>query len=413
VTGDRRGDRVIDDTFDRPAPDRPIADFVLRHVHERGPITVAAFMDLALYNPACGYYATSPRRSGRRGDFVTSVDVGSLFGDLLEIQIAEMADMLAEAPAAKAEAFRPDARRQRPAAPDFDLVEAGAGSGTLSSDILRAARQRNPALYARTRLHLVETSPAARAAQRETLGDLAERLASSGDQVPAFDGVLVANELLDALPVHQVVMRESGLKEIYVASRDGQLGTIEGPPSSQALAEYLDRLGVRLEPGWRAEIGLRAVSWVHNAARRLGRGFLIFLDYGHSARELYSVTHSQGTLTTFDRHVASDPALASTPAWLRRPGQQDITAHVDFTSVEQAAHEEGLVTLGFLDQTYFLMGLFQPDLEPGLLATDSDRRAFKTLTMPGGLGSTHKVLVLGKNIGTPRIRGCSFRTRLT
>src|SRR6185436_13247722 len=148
----------------------------------------------------------------------------------------------------------------------------------------------------------------------------------------------------DAFPVHQVVMREDGLKEVYVAAttavapgfqpRDrgperAALRTIEGPLSTSALQEYIDRLGVALEPGWRAEINLRAVDWIRDAARRLRRGFIVLIDYGHEARELYSPTHSAGTLTAFARHQSSGPESApDAPAWLRHPGDQDLTAHV-------------------------------------------------------------------------------------
>jgi SAM-dependent MidA family methyltransferase len=206
---------------------------IVDSVRERGPLTVAAFMELALYHPELGYYARAARRSGRAGDFFTSVDVGPLFGELLEVQLADMADLLAHAPAA-------------PPSPVFDLVEAGAGNGRLSADILNAARSRDPALYQRTHLHLVERSPAARALQRQTLGEDADKLTSAAADLPAsFEGVLLANELLDAMPVHQLVMRPDGLREVYVAASTGeQLTTREGPPSTPALAAYLERLHI-------------------------------------------------------------------------------------------------------------------------------------------------------------------------
>jgi SAM-dependent MidA family methyltransferase len=167
---------------------------------------------------------------------------------------------------------------------------------------------------------------------------------------------------------------------------------------------------VTLEPGWRVEINLRAVEWIRDAARRLQRGFLILIDYGHEARDLYSASHSAGTLTTFARHHSEGPeSSAERPAWLQHPGDQDLTAHVDFTSVRAAAEAEGLTTIAFLDQTYFLLGLVD-----GLELDDlKARMALKTLVMPGGLGSTHKVLILGKGVGTPALRGCSFRVRIT
>ncbi|HEV3140210.1 MAG TPA: SAM-dependent methyltransferase [Vicinamibacterales bacterium] len=367
-------------------------------MRERGPMTVAAFMDLALYDPKLGYYARAARRSGRAGDFFTSVDVGPLFGQLIEIQIAEMFQRLQTS----------DFRLQ-----SFDLVEAGAGNGRLAADVLRAARERDPDLYGAVRLHLVEESAEARADQRETLGDVIDRLASSEATLPSsFEGVLVANELLDAIPVHQVIMREDGLREVYVtglATGDWRLATIEGPVSTPRLTEYLEALAVRLEPGWRAEINLRAVEWIRDAARRLRRGFMILIDYGHEARELYSASHSSGTLTTFCGH-RSEGADRPSPSWLQNPGRQDVTAHVDFTSVRAAAEAEGMRTIGFLDQTYFVMGLL-----PSLANPQSAIRnpQLKTLMLPGGLGSTHKVLILGKGVGTPALAGCSYRIRVT
>jgi len=421
-----------------PNPHSRLVDII----RDRGPMTVAEFMDLALYDPELGYYARAAQRSGRAGDFFTSVDVGPLFGELLEVQLAEMAAVL-RATAEVAENAEKDQQHSALSARSavaFDLVEAGAGNGRLSADILRAARERDRAFYDSIQLHLVEASAEARAAQRTTLGDLVERLASSSPSLPSsFDGVLIANELLDALPVHQVVMREDGLREIYVETSVARpcpevhrgervaLRTIEDTPSTPALAEYLVRLGVELQPGWRVEISLRAVEWIRNAARRLRHGFIILIDYGHDARELYSPSHAAGTLTTFHGHrsVGSESS-AATPAWLQSPGEQDITAHVDFTSIRVAAEEEGLQTLGFLDQTYFLLGLIGDSWSANADGSSAEangwsakalaeRRtgALKTLVMPGGLGSTHKVLIFGKGVGTPTLRGCSYRMRVT
>ncbi|HEY2149361.1 MAG TPA: SAM-dependent methyltransferase [Vicinamibacterales bacterium] len=369
-------------------------------------------MDLALYHPAFGYYARAARRSGRAGDFFTSVDVGPLFGELLEVQIAEMAGILR---ATNDSIGEEDDRRP------VDLIEAGAGNGRLSADILRAARRRDPGLYNSLSVHLVEASAEARRDQPASLADVAPRLASSSDTLPtAFEGILVANELLDAFPVHQVVMREGGLRETYVEpafqdrrgdSEEIGLETLEAEPSTPALAAYLDRLGVTLEPGWRVEINLRALDWISDAARRLTRGFIIIIDYGHEAAELYSPTHSAGTLTTYASHRSSGPE-SLTPGWLQRPGEQDITSHVDFTSVRVAAEGAGLTTVGFLDQTYFLLGLLNA---AGLRTFDElkDRLALKTLLMPGGLGSTHKVMIFSKNVEPSALQGLSFAVRVT
>jgi SAM-dependent MidA family methyltransferase len=292
----------------------------------------------------------------------------------------------------------------------------------LAADILRAARRDDPALYDRIKLHLVEASDRARAAQALVLDDVADRLASSGPTLPeSFEGVLIANELFDAMPVHQVVMREDGLHEVYVTHTSGgrttdgpttdTLATTVGPLSTPALSDYVERAGIRLEPGWRGEINLRGVEWIRDAARRLRRGFMILIDYGHEAAELYSATHSAGTLTSFARHRSAGPEAAGTE-WLRTPGEQDITSHVDFTSIRAAAEAEGMETIALLDQTYFLMGLFEP-IRQSISNQQSTINNLKTLIMPGGLGSSHKVLLLGKGVGRPPLQGCAFKVRVT
>ena len=395
---------------------------LLDELHTRGPVTVATFMELALYHDEFGYYARAIRRTGRAGDFFTSVDVGALFGELLEVQIAEIFQLLDTS----------DVRLRI-----FDLVEAGAADGRLAADILHAARKRDPEFYAALRLHLVEATARAREAQASTLADVADRLATSSAALPeSFEGVLLANELLDALPVHQVVMREDGLREVYVTTESSishedtktrreqrtfvpsrlrgktpTLQIVEGTLSTPALQHYLDALDIRLEPGWRVEINLRAVDWIRDAARRLRRGFILIADYGHDARELYSATHAGGTLTSFAAHRASGPERPlHHPAWLQQPGEQDITSHVDFTSIRAAAEDEGMTTIGWLDQTYFLLGLLPSIADPESALRNPQ---YRTLVMPGGLGSTHKVLILGKGVGAPALKGCSFKMRVT
>lgn len=381
----------------------PLRDVITSRIRAAGPLPFAEYMDLALYHPELGYYARAGRRSGRAGDFFTSVDAGPLFGELLAEQFAEMQRLAADVDASAAETY--------------DLVEAGAGSGRLARNILDHARAALPAFYGALRLTLVERSPAARAAQDATLGPHAGRLARSAAELPAsVRGVIFANELLDALPVHSIVMTDAGLREVYVDNRNGRLVETAGPVSP-AVAAHVERFGVRLEPGWRSEVSPAAVDWVTAAARRLERGFLLLVDYGHAAHELYSPTHAQGTLACYRRHrvEAAGDGRAAAP-WLEEPGSRDITAHVDLTAVRTAAEAAGLRTLGELDQTYFLLGL----AGDGAAAADGGgldpirrRLAYKTLLVPGGLGSTLKVMIFGRDVGAPSLRGCSFSRRLT
>jgi len=347
-------------------------------------------MEVALYDAAHGYYARAARRSGRRGDFFTSVDVGPLFGELIAVQLAGMWALLRDAGAAL-----------------FDIVEAGAGSGRLARDILDAAAREHPDLYENARVTLVERSAAARGAQRAMLGPHASTMVSAEEIPAATTGVIFANELLDALPVHVVTMTASGLREIYVTEREGRLVEIEGPMSDPTVTGYISdcisRSGLTLAIGARVEVGLEAERWVRRAADTLDRGFLLLFDYGHEARELYSATHHSGTLMSYRGHTAR------AEDWLNDPGERDLTSHVNLTTVRRAAESAGLQTLGVIDQTYFLgaLGLVER-LDPGDDRGALKRRlAAKTLVMPGGLGSTMKVMVFAKGVGTPALRGLS------
>lgn len=369
----------------------PLLPLIVDRIRAGGPITVADYVALALYHPQHGYYTSAAQRSGRAGDFFTSVDVGPVFGELLGVQLAEMWRVLGS-----------------PA--EFDLVEAAAGNGRLSRDILDAASRHEPAFLSAIRLHLVEESPQARADQRSVLGVHRGRLAGSGPDVPKeIAGALVANELLDALPPHLVVMREEGLREVFVDQANRRLVTVEGPPSSPKLAEYLEEVGARLQPGWFAEVNLAAADWVRHAARRLRRGFLLLIDYGHEARELYSATHAAGTLTSFRSHA--EESREAGPGWLADPGRRDLTSHVDLSGIRHAAESAGLTTIGLVDQTYFLLGLGLEERladHEGNPADDLRRRlALKTLLLPGGMGSTYKVMIFGRDVGIPRLRGLS------
>ncbi len=388
-------------------------------------------MDYALYHPELGYYSSVDKRSGQRGDFFTSVDLGSTFGEFLAIQLKEMHDLLSEE---QPETFQ-----------DFDLVEVGSGNGQLARDILDTIEGDYPSFYKALRVQLVERSIMARVAQTSTIGPHRHLLKtrpkqpappnSQGSINPDFwhipdgvTGVILANELLDAFPVHVVEMKDDGLAEIYVDFDGSELTEKSGPISNPEITAQLERVGAKLQPGWRAEVSLNTVEWMRNAARSLKRGFLIVIDYGHEAERLYSNNYARGTLSSYYQHqidpsreqLSEDESTQNStkPAWLIDPGNRDLTCHVDLTAVKQVANDEGLEILGLLDQTYFLLGLgisekFFQEGHNNDLEHIKKRLALKTLLFPGGLGSTHKVLIFGKNVGTPTLRGCSYQKRLT
>lgn len=360
-------------------------DAVVSRIREHGPITLAEYMEIALYHPQHGYYAGAEQRSGRAGDFFTSVDVGPLFGELLAVQFEEMWRVHLGRPAC------------------FDLVEAGAGNGRLSCDVLDAAEREHPDFYRATRLWIVERSAAARrAAVHDTLTAHEQHVAGVGPDLPdSVQGIIFANELLDAMPAHAVVMTTEGLREIHVGLRDDALVEIQAPLSDPAVARQIAASGVTLPPGVRAEVSLAATRWVDAAARSLTSGFLVLVDYGRPGRELYSTAHPGGTLMTYRSHTAGSQH------WLDSPGRQDLTTHVDLTAVRLAAEAAGLHTMGMVDQTYFLTSLGLADR----LKTGDDRPSFarrlaaKTLVVPGGLGSTMKVMVFARHAAAPTLKG--------
>lgn len=373
-----------------------LLDRLLHDIRARGPITVAEFMERALYDPADGYYATAAQRSGRAGDFYTSVDVGPIFGELL-----------AEFVARQWREWRESAGDAEP----FDLIEAGAGNGRLMRDLLDALARAHDDCYRAAGVHLVERSATARAAHVGTLGPHASRLVSSGDSLPGTaSGVLLANELLDAFPAHRVRATDQGLREIHVGEQQGQLVLVEAPLSSPDLVRYFEHASVALPPGVVADISPASVAWVRDAARTLRRGAMLLIDYGYAARELFSVHHAQGTLASYARHQI-DPASsgrgADRPAWLEGPGTRDVTFHVDFTSVARAAEAEGWTAARLVDQSRLLIDLGLAALladVTGAGPADVKRRlAAKSIAMPGGLGSSHKALVLTRGAGDRRV----------
>jgi SAM-dependent MidA family methyltransferase len=227
------------------------------------------------------------------------------------------------------------------------------------------------------------------------------------DDLPAGGvlGCLFSNELLDALPVHRVVQRREGLREIYVTARQRMLVEEEGELSSPAVADYLERYGAPLAEGQQAEVHLAAMAWLERAAAAMERGFLLTIDYGYRAQDLYGAGRQRGTVLAYRKHRAQED-------WLAIPGQQDLTAHVNFTALEERGRELGLETLGLVPQTNFLLALasasgFADLQEPGGNETEKlrARLGLKQLIHPEGMGETFKVLVQAKGVTGVRLSG--------
>ena len=373
--------------FPSPTENEALKAAILARIDRDGPITFRDFMEMALYAPNLGYYTSRRENIGRAGDYVTSPEVSPVFGAVLGRQLREMWEVLG-----------------RP--PEFDVVEAGAGNGTLCRDILRWSRVAAADFHDSLRYTILEASPALVARQRETVE--AESLAESVGWQPQLpdvvEGCILSNELLDALPVHRVIVRDGRLWEVYVAWDGAAFREQPGPISTPEIQAYFHRLGLLPGEGCHAEVNLAAAAWIGSAARALHRGFLISFDYGYEAGDLYAPWRMHGTLLCFYRHNPSDDAYV-------RIGRQDITSHIDFTTVRRVGEEAGLRTVGLVPQSEFLMNLGLPDALPAIGEGGTNleeyyvrRRAVVELADPAGLGRI-KVLVQAKNIGEVLLTG--------
>jgi SAM-dependent MidA family methyltransferase len=344
-------------------------------------------MESCLYHPQLGYYAKAEQQPQR--DYLTSVDVTPLFGRLLARQFRQM----------WAQLEKPD---------PFWLVEAGAGTGCLARQILDFTKGSLPEFHAVLRYVAVERSEARRTRQASVLephrkqGRFTSSVQMPGE-IPC--GCIFSNELLDAMPVHRVARTGKDLSEIYVAFGEGGFCEKAGPLSSPRLSEYFAEQEIELHEGQHAEVSLNACDWVEEAARRLRRGFVLTIDYGREACELYDERHMRGTLLAYERHRASED-------FFRAPGEQDLTAHVNFTALDLWGQRGVLHRTGLTTQTNFLLAILRHfgyvDLQSSSMTESQMSHArlfFKTLINPEGMGETFHVFAQHKNVDSPQLAG--------
>jgi SAM-dependent MidA family methyltransferase len=294
----------------------------------------------------------------------------------------------------------------------FDVVEMGGGRGFLCEDILDWAEKSSPAFYQHLRYHLIETSPLFLIEQRERLFEKEregrvfwidpKRFVEGKVQI---QGCFLSNELVDAFPVHRVIFDQGVLKEIYVTQRDGHLEEQWGELSNPRIASYFQSMDIPLQEGQKAEVNLLALEWMERVARCLQRGFVLTIDYGYLADEIYDPSRREGTLLCYFRHQTSENPY-------ERLGEQDITSHVNFTSLIRKGEEVGLRFTGLVPQYRFLIGLGILDqMETfGKELSELDglklRLSLKNLVEPEmGMGEVFKVLVQHKGMDQPELDG--------
>ncbi len=301
-------------------------------------ITFAEYMDLVLYHPQHGYYATNQVKIGAQGDFFTSPHLGADFGELLAEQFVEMWQILSYPV-------------------PFTLVEMGAGQGILAADILRYSQRQYPDFFDAIEYIIVEKSPALKKEQQQRLRELPIRWCAI-EEIPteSIIGCCFSNELVDALPVHQFLIENGQLREIYVTTQDGiNFVEVAAEISTNELIKYFELVEIDLmsssyTDGYRSEVNLAALDWLNTVANKLQSGYLLTVDYGYTASRYYSPGRDGGTLQCYYQHAHHNNPYINI-------GRQDITAHVNFTALECWGELCGLQKIGFTQQGLFLMAL--------------------------------------------------------
>jgi len=359
---------------------------IIDEVKQKGKITFAEFMQMALYHPKYGYYNSDVERVGRFGDYYTSPTVSRIFGEFIAKQLEEMWRIMREE--------------------KFTIVEMGANRGWLCYDIIRCIKRAYPEFYDNFHYIIVETNPYAR--EKQTL--LLDAIESMGKKVFwhtytkegfSFDkiqGCFLSNEFVDALPVHRLRLKKGILKELYVGYNGAGFFEMEDEVSIPALKGYLETLQIYLKEGQEYEANLDAVDWLRYVSEKLSKGFVITIDYGDIADGVYRRNDTGNTLRCFYQHTVNCD-------YYERLGEQDITAHVDFTNLINAGKSVGLEVTGLTKQSHFLIAL---GVLERLNNANNDIETIlkvKNLVHPEGMGEVFKVLIQHKNIENPQLAG--------
>ena len=330
-----------------------------RLIAEHGRVTFARFMELALYGPG-GYYVRDDRL--RTGDYYTAPAAHPAFGALLAVQAMQVWEMMGSPPR-------------------FHVIEVGAGGCQLARSFVDYAAALSPEFAGALEYVAVDYSIARPAHER--LGAVKGR----GLPFRGVVGCVLSNELPDSFPVHRFEIRDGRILEVYVTLEDGRLTEQLGEPSTPRIEQRLSGLGLRLPDGFRGEVNLALEEWMGEASQALERGLVLTIDYGHEAADLYSPERSGGTLRCYyDHTLQGDP--------YRRVGRQDMTAHVDFSTLARAGESHGLTTLGFTTQREMLLNLGLSGIVKSLAgmglsqrARDANRMGMLSLVERDGMGA--------------------------
>lgn len=373
---------------------------ILSEIAHKGPMSFARFMELALYDVPHGYYMTqtvepdlpSSDRIGWGGDFYTAPELSPILAKTLVRQILAI-----------------DAQLGHPA--QFTFMEIGAGNGTFAGDFLQECRTISSEFFHRLFYQIVERSPHLQSRQSarlsEVVGDWGKSHLSWKSSLEEVDsdsvtGVVFSNELVDALPVHRVRRTNQGLREICVAYRGGHFVECLDHNFSPKLVEYIETHKVTLNEGQTSELHLAAEAWMKHVARLLHRGVVVTVDYGHTRSDYYCSDRKDGTFLCYYRHAISTDPYA-------RVGEQDMTAHVNFSALASVGTTSGMDLIGLTTMANWLIGLGVEELVRDQDQESEDVRALAHLLRPHGMGTTFKVLVQRKGLEPFAFEGLRYR----
>ena len=352
-----------------------------------GAIPFRRFMELALYHPELGYYASGRAKVGKEGDFFTSVSVGSIYGRLLASVCCDVW-----------------ARLGKPS--EFTIVEQGANEGSMAADILGSLINDDEAFCQAVRLIIVEPFSVNQDRQKQKLEGFSNvTWVPSLEELPTFTGIHLSNELLDAFPVHSLCWNGTVWEEECVKCSDRALTWSTRPIQDPELQTATANLPTHLSRGFRIEINRGLQPWLSTIHAKLQRGIILTVDYGQAGEDRYAPHRADGTLLAFQKHERfNDP--------LGEPGLRDITAQIDFTALARSAREVGFEILGYSDQHHFLVGAAEPwlrslgDFTDRSDAARRDLGALQSLLNPGSMGIQFKAIALSKDFPSEPPLGC-------
>ena len=356
-----------------------LSQIIIQKIQKSGPISFHDFMEMALYYPDLGYYTSEKKKIGREGDFYTSPVLSNLFGQMLGRQLVEMWHNMGKG--------------------IFTIVEFGAGTGALCFDILAYVKT-NEEFYNSLEYCIIEKGTCLKSMQQEKLTEKVKWI-DDISLISGFSGCVLSNEVLDNFSVHLVEMRED-LMEIFVDYKDVFQEIRQ--PANDELKNYLKIQNISLPEGYRTEINTEALSWLNEISTHLSKGYVLTIDYGYTSREYYSPERKAGTLACFYQHTVSGELY-------QHIGQQDITAHVNFTALNIWGNKYGLDFAGYCNQNYFLrslgLGAFLRELEINTSAENSNS-LFQLNQLLMDMGHKFKVLVQQKGIDKKPLTGMQF-----